>query len=587
MLLALLAGYVTLCISLILIWGIVGIHSVYGDEPFYLEIAQRLVSSGTFEQVGPEHTVLTNRGFFSIHGLGLPVLIALPSLMSGDLLTRIAMVALSSMMVPFLWDLGKPIFASARARFVSIAVIVSSASFVTFAGQIYPDMVAGVALLGAITVLWRVPERRASWLPIWAVALMAFLPWVHIKYALPAGIITIALVLRSRGVNSVRRWTTILIFCASILFLFGWNWQIYGRFVGAYVDGSLQFSTTTLMVFLGLILDPNAGLLFMSPVLGIGILSLGVAWRRNRMATSTLLLVALVLLVENASHPNWYGGAGFAHRFSVSSAVILTAPALIGLAALFTRSHRWWTVVIAGLLSINALFWFMIGPLQLLVAGSLNLTSRGLESGLSTNSVFHPGIARFMPSFYSPDWFTQHLPNYAWVIVLVTVVVMGLFRKRILGNPQCTLIIVGTVISLLTVVLLAGYRTNVSLESLRTQVGLRFVPALNERGLVSIGPSAIVHRGSFSVEYEYLSEGPDDLPVGRWELLDTRNNSIISSGEIRHSGGETVENVEVFDWGSLLPQEVKIRFFWYGNHEFELKTIGIRTAVINHDGGDS
>jgi hypothetical protein len=568
-------GYLILSISLVFFWAIKGIHSLTGDEPSYLEIGRRLVDSSTFEQITTEHTVMTESGLYSIHGIGLPILIAVPNALGGETLVRLGLVALSALLIPILWSVSAPLFPSARSRAVSIGAIVSSASFVTFAGQIYPDLVVGVFLLAAIALLWRSPDSASSWLLIGAAVLMAALPWIHIKYALPAGLITLVLAYRFRYQGGRRVWIIILIFGISVLSYCSWNFFTYGSFSGAYLGEAVALSTNSLMVFFGLALDRNAGFLFTSPILWIGVLSLGIFWKRDRLVAALVILVALYLLVINASHGNLYGGGGFAGRFGVTTATLLTLPTLVGLSALLANFPKIWRVVTGVVLAINLFFWALIGPLQLFTGGSLTLFHKGPDVWVSSSVVFYRGLARFLPAFHNPDWFFQHLPNYAWLLVLLVAVVIGVSLRAINASGKSRKILFGTMAVLAGLVVAAGVFTQLPAESVSSRVDVILTPGVSEIGLVSQGPNAILQKGTFGLIYDHVATGPEDLPVGRWELVDAGTGEIISAGEISNTDGEQVQVIEQFEWGGWLPQATLVRFFWYGTHIWDLKSVGI------------
>jgi hypothetical protein len=159
--------------------------------------------------------------------------------------------------------------------------------------------------------------------------LLALLPWLHLKNALPMTVFTGALVateVRRQPIPSaIRRvaWITCPLLC-SLGALAYYNVLALGRIAGPYsgsdaVGATVQQAT---MIFLGLYLDQAQGLFLQQPFLLLGLLGLPVFVRRTPFVACTVIAAYLAVLVPNCFHQCWYGCWSISGRFRWSVAAL-------------------------------------------------------------------------------------------------------------------------------------------------------------------------------------------------------------------------------------------------------------------------
>ncbi|HWB14339.1 MAG TPA: hypothetical protein VG826_34255 [Pirellulales bacterium] len=185
----------------VLVWHCNGTDPLTGDELFYLTVAESIAGdfdldvSNNLQQHGfrspgwrESHCIARPYGWFSIHSLGLSALLALPWKLWGPLGARLTMAALCGLAAPLLCRVIERIWMSpSNSSSIGVALALGM-PFLAASSQIYPDLLAGLLLLFAADSaicrdrVARVPGCREVLLSM----SLAFLPWLHIKYAAAA-----------------------------------------------------------------------------------------------------------------------------------------------------------------------------------------------------------------------------------------------------------------------------------------------------------------------------------------------------------------------------------------------------------------
>ncbi len=336
-----------------------------GDEPHYLVITQSLLRDGDL-QIENNHTDgdyapyfsgelkpdYLKRGLdgqiYSIHAPGVSVLV-LPAFAvagyPGALLTIVVVVASA---MALLWLVAWRMTSSASAAWVAWASVALTTPMFFHAFTIYPDgagaacTVAGLWLLVSLEAGYRV--RRLALVA--AGAALAALPWLHTRFAIVAGILGGAVLLRllwpgQRGVAGRAAMPVRLRDAASFLLLpivaaigwFGYFWAIWGTPnpsvpYGGYTQSAIAHLRPGLTGLLG---DQQFGLLTSAPIYlaaGVGLLPLA---RRHLRLTLELVVLAAVYTAAVASYAMWWGGFSAPARFLV----VILPVAAVPLAALW------------------------------------------------------------------------------------------------------------------------------------------------------------------------------------------------------------------------------------------------------------
>lgn len=443
-----------------------------GDEPHYLVIADSLVHHGSAElseayrsgtiarrhlsgtdasvpaappphgavPVAELHGVSSSHGLYSIHNLGLPLLLAPVIALGGHLFAAKLFMLVFGALVPWIaWRAAALFIDALPVRLAAAAALSLCAPFLYSASQVYPDIPGGVAIaFVALDIVRRrlapSPEAEGAWRRfVLPAVVMAFVPWLHMRLAAPillcvaAGVVFDGRRMR-RAPLAAALWVALPVL--SIAALSAYTRYVFADFAPAYRAAGLEFSATSLMVFLGLHLDQFQGIFLAAPILLAGVAGLAVLGRRDWMLAAFLLLLHASLTVPNALHPNWYGGGSLAGRFVLAAAVPLLIPAACGLGVLAAARPRVVLVLCALHVAFQAHLW------TLYTFGGLPLMNQPPSRHLLDYVSFWQPLQRFLPAFHQTETAFTHWPNLAWPVALAFVAVAGWLAVPAAPRPR-------------------------------------------------------------------------------------------------------------------------------------------------------
>lgn len=433
-------------VTTVLAWDRGNSLRLTGDEPHYAIIADSIVRDVDldvrnnyavdaerrviFGPVDP-HSSNASGGRYSDHGVGLPFLLA-PAFAGWGPVGARAFLAAVVGLYPF------ALFAAARRRVgelgaLAIALTLSLAlPFAAGAGQIYPDLLTGLCVLTALLLLdreWRRPHPRATiGAPAVALAaLLALLPWLHLKNQAPAGLILavwMAVRLWPAGTPAtrVRRLVPCLLPVASMVLLAWYHASAFGTWTGPFRAGAQDASAKQVaMVLLGLHFDQAQGMFMQQPLLWVGLAGLGAFAVRERLGALLVAAVYASMIVPNAMHMNMYGGWSFAGRFAWSSFPLWVFPITAAFAALGARRRFEQAALLA-----SSAFWSVWLASTWLAAPAATFYPR---TPLALDRyTFAPPLRAVLPSFVDVGGFVSHPSNWAVVWLASMVCAFGVDR---------------------------------------------------------------------------------------------------------------------------------------------------------------
>lgn len=331
-----------------------------GDEPHYLIITQSLLADRDlriennhargdyapyfFGELKPDYL---RRGLdeqiYSIHAPGVSVLV-LPAFAvagyPGAVLTIALLVAAA---MAGLWLVVWQMTSSAHAAWVAWATVALTVPMVFHAFTIYPDGAGAACTVAGLWLLVALERGRPVSRPALAAcgAAMAALPWLHTRFAIVAGLLGIAIVLRlvwrrdaqpgrqpglARGLGDAAVFLALPIVAA--IAWFGYFWMIWGTLnpsapYGGYTQSAVAHLGPGLSGLLG---DQQFGLVPSAPVyLAAMVGMLPLARRRPRLAFE-LALLAVTYTVAVASYRMWWGGFSAPARFLIVILPVAAVP---------------------------------------------------------------------------------------------------------------------------------------------------------------------------------------------------------------------------------------------------------------------
>jgi hypothetical protein len=437
-----------------------------GDEPHYLLVSESLVDDGDVDikndylerryrpfyaghldpHVNTSLFTAASPHWYSMHGVGLPVVLVPAYAADGAHGATVEMVAIAAvvLLLTFLWArrfTGETLFAA-----VATAALGFSPGFLGLEGRVFPDLPAAALLLAGLLLLEH-PARGSRHLLLLGV-LVGVSPWFHFKNALPFGTIAvIAFVQVARGSAGRERIEQLVSLAAPLLVsLIGYELSIldwYGSWspTRMVIPGNRLFALSEARGLAAVSFDASRGLFTNNPALLLVFAGAPVWLRLFRGPALRLVLVLGPTIFLEATFSDWSGAYAPASRYALDF-----VPAAIPAIALLLReapaAGRTIASAVLGFQWALALAFVWLRP-PWSIAGERSSFFAKLD-------VHHwPALDHLMPSF---DQYTALVHGdwrlTAWVLAAGLLLVYGtvlswrpgrgrdLESRRALGDPQ-------------------------------------------------------------------------------------------------------------------------------------------------------
>ena len=318
-----------------------------GDEPHYLMVAASMLEDGDLAlqedyaagryrafhpaDLEPHYRVRGRDGaIYSLHAVGLSLLI-LPAYAAGGYAAVSFFMAILG--VAAAWQVRELVRDTLGDSGVADAVgwiAGVTPPLLHFAGLVFTEVPAALGLTVALRVALGPPSPARAW---GAGLLLASLPWLNVRYAILAGIVLLAAMVRRPSPRVAAGW--LIPMAASAAALAAYHQVLYGFFDPQRVYGRRpEFAAAVIPTGLpGLLFDQEFGLWVYAPVFALAVPGLVRLARARRLegATAAGLVVAVVAVAS--AWPMWRGGFNPPARFLLP---VLPAMAL-GVAAWLKR----------------------------------------------------------------------------------------------------------------------------------------------------------------------------------------------------------------------------------------------------------
>jgi hypothetical protein len=425
---------VILYVAVAFYWHCVGINPAGGDEPYYLLVAESIVRDGDFDlennlaehpEIPAEPQCLHSpRGWYTVHNIGLPLLIAVPWALGGVLGAKLALCLLMGLAPLVMFRSIERTIRSPRWSLLITLTLSLGMPLLDGANQLYPDLPSALLLFFAGDYVMEGAGRRRSSLARFVafVVAVAFLPWLHIKQALPALTLLVGHLAGCRSEGRARKLATVATLAGSLVALAWYNLHAFDCLTGPYDRDGLVFDfPRNAMIFLGLHWDQAHGMFLQQPFLLLGLIGLGPMWRSNRGGLTYLALLGATALLPNCMHPNWYGGQSFVGRFGWSSVLLWSVP--VAHAARWLCQRRptalMMTCAVCGALQVaSASYWLTSGGR--LIAGFCQI-----DTPLWAYNGLYPLVRNQLPFWHPSDLQWRHAPNYSFLLFGAALIATG------------------------------------------------------------------------------------------------------------------------------------------------------------------
>ncbi len=509
-----------------------------GDEPHYLVIAQSLWRDGDLRIENNHHrrdydeyfhrdlaphylTRGVDREIYSIHPIGMPVLMTPVYAAGGYELVVAAFVLLGAIALTIGWRLAWAVTGSAGASTFGWAVLAFGVPWVFNTFAVYPEIPAAAATLAAfsLTAGWRpghTPSRPAHLHVarfVGAGLALGALPWFSTKYAVMAGALGLVVLARlwlpvpSPDLRRAALARTFALGLPCAVSLAGWFTffrTIWGTWSPAAPYGSQR---ETRIDYLpqggpGLLFDQEYGIVLFAPALLMVLPGLLALWRQGRGPRRVAIELTAVwgglLAVVGAFHI-WWGGSAIVGRPVIAALPLLVLPVAAQWRATASSPQRraaQWMLLWVGL-GITV----VVAAAQqglLLVAGR-DGSSQVLEY-LSPSS----GVWTWLPTFLRQSPADAAVLTMVWVVPLLAIVT-GLAvldrRRRAGATPGRLFGEAAAVSATLVVVLVAGLSGLVA----ATVTPSTPPPDLGERARVRLLDEFDAERRPIAIRYTPMS----------------------------------------------------------------------------------
>ena len=324
-----------------------------GDEPHYLIITQSLLADGdlriennhrqgdyTAYFEGELRPDFLRRGvdgqIYSVHAPGLSALVLPAFAAFGHPGVVVFLALLAAAGGAATWAAAFRLTGSAAAAWAAWGSLALSTPIFFHAFTVYPDG-AGAAIT-ALGVLALVTLETGGTLGAPALvalgAALGLLPWLHTRFAIVAGVLGAALVLRLvPRPGGLGRAASLL--AVPLLSAAGWFWSFYAIYGSADPTAPYGRYTQSTLANLrpglpGLLFDQQFGLIANAPVYLAAVVGLGALWQRSRRLAIELGVLLVPYVAAVAAYRMWWGGYSAPGRFAVAVLWPLALPLAAG-----------------------------------------------------------------------------------------------------------------------------------------------------------------------------------------------------------------------------------------------------------------
>lgn len=419
-----------------------------GDEPQYLlsaislvedldldisdEIAEQRYRTFHARTLPPQTKPLAGGREVSPHDPLLPVLLAVPTAVGGWVGAKVFLAGCAGLLAALLvWTAVRRFAVPLGTAVLVVGGLALVPPLSVYATQVYPELLAALAVTVGVAALTGPLDRRGRWL---LGAAVVALPWLSVKYAPVAlTLAAVGLVRLLRGDGDDRAAAGRLaaaLGAAAVVFALGHR-AIYGGWTAYatgdhFVDGELTVAgvdpdyASRSVRLVGLLLDRGFGLAVWAPAFLLGVAALAALARRRPEGWTALALPLgagwlTATFVALTMHGWWWPGRQ----------VVVVAPALVLVMAWWVTSVRWARPAFLAATAAGLVAWGWL---------LVELWSERLTLIVDFERTADPLVraARtVLPDYRDPTMGTWVLHTF-WLVALVVLAVVG---WRTAGRP--------------------------------------------------------------------------------------------------------------------------------------------------------
>ncbi|HEV2249760.1 MAG TPA: hypothetical protein VGT60_04555 [Candidatus Limnocylindria bacterium] len=449
---AALVGATLLALGLIVLPYHRTVQPTASDEPHYLIVMQSLVLDHDLDlandyagdrylgyypaKITDIHGIHVGAAIYSIRDLGLVFLGVIPFAI-GERTGVLALLCVAGALLAVqVFLLLRDLAFDRRVALLATAAVVFTHPVLTYTAEVYPELLAALALVTAVRALRRGPLATGGDLALASLA-VGTLPWLTTRAwfaVIGVGLIIAYRAFRPFGVRRVVAGAAP--FAALLLLLCYLNYREFGLFMpsaGYYLirDQQQVLAFAPQVGALGLFFDRTFGLIGRAPVYLLAFLGLAALWGRRAAHGDELLPLALGWLlsfVYIADIAYWWADGSPSSRYLVATIPFLAAAVAGGIETV-ARAGRWRSTLsvaawAAAGWSLYAVFSYAMEPTLGYDLATDVRAGVGTRFWLYVGKVLRPDPGSAFPSLVVVDGRSIAL-SLAWLAVAIALAVAG------------------------------------------------------------------------------------------------------------------------------------------------------------------
>lgn len=403
--------------------GKTGATLLNGDEPHYLIVIKSIIEDFDFNlennylnspwKINEWHAIRGINGFYSAHGIGLPIMLSPFYLLGGLLLVQIFLSALSAALVAYIFKSCLEMTSDRKSAILTSLIFGLASLIVPFSNQIFPEIPMALILILSTYYIAMKRNTDPTTLLILGV-LIGFAPMLKSPYVIfivPFFINVAWLSYREHRISSLISYLTPILILGSALMLY--QYLAFGdplRTPQPFIAGNIVNG------ILGLMLDRYYGLFTYTPVAILSMLGIAEYYRRSRTAFAVTTSSFLGLYLTASYWIDWNGGWSYPARLIMPVIPLMALPTAFAIRRfiekLWFRSFLLLTTTLSFIINFS-ITW---------------IRGLGVGKGISKQKVFnyffawftknlHIDISALFPDFNEP----LLTSNWVWIICLLGV----------------------------------------------------------------------------------------------------------------------------------------------------------------------
>jgi len=254
--------------------------------------------------------------WYSIHGVGLPILLLPGFLIAGELGAIITMVFISTVVLWLTWIWVFDVTKNKGLATLSSIILLTCYSFNGLAGYIYPDIIIAGITLAALIIIHRYSNNLLYQFIFGLI--IGFMILVHFKSLAVALPLFLVLIYKQWSKHRKIPWVSVVGFLPLALFFFISTYVWFGVWNPATIYSGLSFTQASVFFIVsGILFDSMRGILVNNPILLLIPLGLPIWFKSNREKLLIAAFVALPSILILANFGEWNGGDSPTGRYII------------------------------------------------------------------------------------------------------------------------------------------------------------------------------------------------------------------------------------------------------------------------------